>query len=150
LDELPFDHVLREFDEHIEDSEIALGKSHLERLHVEPVAGKHAAVISPSRVGGGTPAARVGAINDIVVNQRRGVNQLDDRAQTYGALSAIARVARGEKKEGRAQALSATTQKIAGDFGDRLVGRFILQPDFLFDLEEVVADQVKQFLCGQK
>ena len=42
LKQFAFDHLLREFDQHVENAEIALLHRDFERLHVEPVAGQHA------------------------------------------------------------------------------------------------------------
>ena len=78
------------------------------------------------------------------------MNQLDHGAETYGALSPISRVSSGKQQQCRTQALAAPAQKIAGDFRDRLKGGLILQPDFLLDLDKVVADQIENFPCGQK
>src|SRR5882724_769567 len=57
LQQLAFDHLLREFDEHVEDAEIALLHGNLESLHVEPVASQHAFRVAPLRVRGRTPTA---------------------------------------------------------------------------------------------
>jgi hypothetical protein len=86
LQQFAFDHLLRQFDEHVEDAEIALLHRDLEGLHVEPVAGQHAHRVAPLRVGGGTAAADLGFVDDVVVDQRRGVNDLDDGAQLDRAL----------------------------------------------------------------
>ena len=68
LDQFAFDHFLREIDQHIEDAEVALFESHLEGLHVEPVAGEHAAMIAPAGICRRTAAAGVGAVDHVVVN----------------------------------------------------------------------------------
>ena len=62
----------------------------LERLHIQPIASKHTTMISPARICGGAAATRVGAVDHIIVNQSRAVEQLDhcrqlDRATTVGA-----------------------------------------------------------------
>src|SRR3982751_5269856 len=76
LDEFAFDHFLREVDEDIEDSEVALFQSHLEGQHVQPVAGENAAVIAPARICRGTAASRVRRVDHIVVNEGGAVKQL--------------------------------------------------------------------------
>jgi hypothetical protein len=39
LQKLPFDHLLRERDEQVEDAEVALSQRSLKGLHIKPVAG---------------------------------------------------------------------------------------------------------------
>ena len=87
LDQFAFDHVLREIDQNVENAEIAFFECHLERLHVQPVAGQHAAMIAPTGIGRGAAAARVGAVDDIVVNQRGAVEQFHDGGEPDGATS---------------------------------------------------------------
>ena len=81
LQEFAFDHLLGEVDQGIEDGEVALCDGDLEGLHVEPVAGEDALGVAPLRVGGGAAAAGLGFVDDVVVHQRRGVDDLDDGAQ---------------------------------------------------------------------
>src|SRR5579864_1407030 len=78
LQQFALDHLLCEFDQGVENAEVSLLHSDLEGLHVKPVAGQHALRISPLRIGGGTAAASLRLIDNVVVNQRRGVNDLDD------------------------------------------------------------------------
>ena len=101
LQQFAFDHLLREFDEGVEDAEIALLHRDLEGLHVEPVAGQHALRIAPLRVGGGTAAAGLGFVDDVVVDQRGGVDDLDDRAQSDGALALVVEELGGEQQAAR-------------------------------------------------
>ena len=89
LNEFAFDHFLREVDQNVEDAEIAFFEGHLERLHVQPVAGENAAMIAPAGIGRRTAAAGVGAVDDVVVNQRGAVKQFDDRGETNGAGAAF-------------------------------------------------------------
>ena len=88
---------MRQVDEDIQNPEIALLERHLERLHVQPVPGEHTAVIAPSSVRGRTPAARAGAIDHVVVNQRGAVQQLNDRGETNGAAVHAPGIIRGKK-----------------------------------------------------
>ena len=87
LQQFALDHLLGEFDQRVENAEVALLHRDLEGLHVEPVAGQHALGISPVRVGRRAPAPGLGLVDDVVVHQRGGVNDLDHRAQPDGAPS---------------------------------------------------------------
>ena len=48
--------------------EIPFFESDLEGLHIEPIAGEHAAVIAPTSVGRGATTTGVGAIDNVVVD----------------------------------------------------------------------------------
>ena len=87
LQQFAFDHLLGQFDQRVEDAEVALLHRDLEGLHVEPVAGEHALGVAPLRVGRRTAAARLGFVDDVVVNERGGVDDLDHGAQPDGAAS---------------------------------------------------------------
>ena len=120
LQQFAFDHVLRQLNQNIENGKIPLAQRHFERLHVQPVAREHAHVIAPARIRRGTAAARVRAIDHVIVNQRGAVNHLDDRAQPNRALAAIAARARREQQQRRTQPLAAAFAQVAADFRDRL------------------------------
>src|SRR5438874_4170953 len=89
LQEFAFNHLLREFDEGVEDSEIALLHCDFECLHVKPVARENALRVSPLGVCRGTPSASLGLIDDVVVNERGSVNDFDDGPQLHCAASLV-------------------------------------------------------------
>src|SRR5581483_12411929 len=101
LQEFALDHLLREFDESVKNAEIALVHSDLERLHIEPVAGQHALRISPLRVGGRASPTSLGFVDDIVVNQRGGMDDFNYCTEADRAASFIVEQFRGEKEQGR-------------------------------------------------
>ena len=107
-------------------------------------------MIAPAGVSRRTAAARVGAINHVIVNQRGAVEKFDDSGKVYRALAIRTRVTVGEQKERRAQTLPSSAEKVAGDFADRLKGGGALAGKLLFDQNQVVADEVEDFLDGQK
>src|SRR5215831_13941952 len=150
LDQLAFYHLSREFDQNVEDAEVALFERHLERLHVEPVAREHAAVIAPAGVGRRPAAAGVGAVDHVIVDQRRAVQKLDHRRKMDGALPIGAGITVGKEQQGGSQALPSSAEKIAGDFADRLEGSRTLAGKLLFNQDQVIADKVEDFLDGQE
>ena len=81
LNQFAFDHFLRQINQDIEHMEIAFFQRDLERLHVQPIACQDAAMIAPAGIGGGAAAARIGAVNHIVMDQRSAVEQLHHRGQ---------------------------------------------------------------------
>ena len=145
LQQFALDHLLREFDQRVENAEIALLHRDLERLHVEPVAGQHALGISPLRVGRGTAAPRLGLVDDVVVNQRRGVNDLDHRAQPNRALPLVVEQLRGKQQQGRADALAAACAQIFADLGDGLDVRDRVAAELALHRDEVVPQQIEYF-----
>ena len=87
LQQFAFDHLLGQIDQRIQDAEVALLHRDFEGLHVKPVAGQHAFGIAPLRVGRGTAAPGLGFVDDVVVDQRRGVDDFHHRAQFDRAAS---------------------------------------------------------------
>jgi hypothetical protein len=150
LHELAFHHVLGEFNQHIEDLEIALSQRHLKRLHVQPVPCQDAAVIAPAGIGRGTPAAGIGAIDYVIVDQCGAVDQFYDGPQTDRASSPIARIPRRKKQQGRTQPLPPALQQITRDLRHRFDGRAILERKLLLDLDQVIANEIENFLRRQK
>src|SRR5208282_1018734 len=147
LEEFAFDQLLGQFDHHIQDAEIALLHGDLKGLHVEPIAGEDAHRVAPLRIGGGTAAADLGLVNNVVVDERGGVDDLDHRGQFYGAISLVAEKFRRKEQEGGTDALaSAGTQVLAylGDGGD--IGHCVAS-ELIFDRSNIVAQQVEDLFA---
>jgi hypothetical protein len=141
---------LREFDQNVEDLEVALREGHLKRLHVQPVACQHAPVVSPAGIRRGPPAARVGAVDHVVMDQRGAMDQLNNGAQPDRAASSVTRVPSRKQQQGWAQSLASALQQVARDFRHRLDGRAVLERKLLLDLDQVVTNEIKNFLRRQK
>ena len=124
-------------------------EGHAERLHVHPVAGQYAAMIAPAGIGRGTAAPRVGAVDHVIVDERRAVDQFHHGAQVNRAGSAVPGVSGREQQERRTQALAAATEQVAGDLGNGLAGGAGLAGDFLLDLRQVVAHQIEYLFDRQ-
>jgi hypothetical protein len=84
------------------------------------------------------------------VNQRGAVQEFYDGGQTNGAAIGAACVARREKQERGAQALSATAEQVRRDFRNRRKSSFALPREFLLDQREIVADQIKNLFDRQQ
>ena len=89
LQQFTFDHLLGQINQGVQNAEVAFLHGDFERLHVEPVAGQHALRVPPLRICGGTTAANLGFVNNVVVHQGGGVDDLDHRSETDSAATLI-------------------------------------------------------------
>ena len=143
LQQLALDHLLGEADEQIENAQVALFERHLEGLHVKPVAGQHAFFVAPGGVGRGAAAAGVGAVDDVVVDQRGGVHHLDHRAEADGALARVAEQMRGQQQQRRPDALAAALAQVFGDLSDGADAGGSVAAQLLLHRDEVLPQQLK-------
>ena len=118
LIELPFDHAQRDVAEQPDELERVLRERQRHRLDVEVVAEQDGDVVAPARVRRQPAAPHVGVVDDVVVHQRRGVDELDDRRVEHGAIAGVAAEARGHQQHGRAHALAAALLDVAAHLGD--------------------------------
>ena len=98
LQQFTLDQLLRQFDQYIENAKIAFLHRDLEGLHVKPIAGEHAHRVAPLRICGGTAPADLGFIDDVVVDERRGVDDLDDGSEFYRAFAFVTEQFGGEQQ----------------------------------------------------
>ena len=143
MQQLAFDHLLREFDQYVEDAEIALLHGDFEGLHVEPVAGEDAFRVAPLRVGGGASAAGLGLVDDVVVNECRGVNDFDDGGEFDRARTFVAEQFGRKQQKSGTDALAAAGAQVFTDFGDGGHVRDGILPELLLDGDNVVPEQVE-------
>ncbi len=149
LQQLAFDHLLGERDQQLEHAEVALFQRRTEGLHVEPVAGEDALGVAPGRVRRRAAAAGVGLVDDVVVDERRGVQHLDDGAEADAAWAGAAEGFGREQEQQRADAFAAACDEIPRDVGDDLDVGGGLAVEVLLDGREVVAEEVEDFGCGR-
>ena len=149
LDKLSFDHLLGEVGEQIEDVEVALLKRDLEGLHVEPVAGENALGVSPYGVGRGTAAADFGFVDDVIMNEGGGVDDLDDHAEADGSGSLVVKQLGGEQEEGRTQALTAALTQVFADLGNGLYVGNAVAAELAFDGLQVIPEKVENLFAGR-
>ena len=97
---------------------------HLERAGVEEVAHEHARLVTKDRVGRVLPATPIRGIHDVVVQQRCGVNELDDRCRSHMLLAFVAECVCGEQDDDRPEPLAAALHDVLGYLGHECdVGR---------------------------
>ena len=145
LQQFAFDHLLGQFDQSVENAEVALLHRDLEGLHVEPVAGQHALGVAPLRVGRGAAAPGLGLVDDVVVHQRRGVNDLDHRAQADGAAPLVVEQFRRKQQQRGTDALAAATAQIFANLGDGFDARDRVPPELALNGGQVFAQKLEEF-----
>ena len=133
LIELAFDHPQRDVAQQADDVERVLRQRHRHRLDVEEVAEQHRDVVAPPRVHGHAAAAHVGVVDDVVVHERRGVDELDHRGVEHGAIAAVAAQPRGHQQHRRTHALAAALLEVVADFGDEVDPRLDLAGELALD-----------------
>src|SRR5262249_23804115 len=150
LNQFAFDHLLGEINQDIENAEIALFERHLKRLHVQPIAGKHAAVISPARIRRRATAPRVRAVNHIIMNQRCTVQQFHHSSETNRSFSATPCVAVRKQQQCRPHPLSTSAQQVTRNFRHRLKRRGALSRELLLNKQQIFANKLENLFCRQK
>ena len=94
-------------------SDLAVRERHLHRLGVDPVPQEHRQVVPPEVVERALPAAQRRVIDDVVVDQRRRVDELDHRGVGDLLLAVVAEQAGGEQQQGGAHPLAAPLGDVA-------------------------------------
>jgi len=107
-------------------------------------------MIAPAGIGGGAAAAGVGAVDDVVVDQRGAVEELNYGGQANRTGAVFAGVAVAEEKQSGTQAFAAAAEEIAGDFGDGLESNGALPRELFLNENEIVADEIKDFFRGKQ
>ena len=102
----------------------SVGRDRLEHLVARQGPGRPAHEKLEKRVLlrrelGLAPAAQIGLVHDIVVQQRRGMDELDHRGKLDACVSPIAGRSGGEQQQGRAQSLPASRHDVLGDLANK-------------------------------
>lgn len=78
------------------------------------------------------------------------MQEFNDSSQADGAAIGAACMARGEKQERGAQALSPAAEQVGRDFRNRRKSSFALPRELFLDQNEIVADQIKNLFDRQQ
>ena len=81
------------------------------------------------------------------MDQGRGVDHLDDRAEADHALALIALRLGGEQQQRWADALAAALAQVVGDLGDGGDVRDGVAAELALDGAQIVPQQVEDFFC---
>src|SRR5207248_5740598 len=96
-------------------------------------------VVTPPRMDRQAAAPEIRIVDDVVVDQRRGVNELHHRRVQGAAVAAVARQARRHEQDGRPDALAAARADVLTDLRDEIDVRLEMPLEFAIDLVEVGA-----------
>jgi hypothetical protein len=86
LIDLALDDAQGDVAEQADDVQTILAERQRHRLEVEEIAEQDGDVIAPARVHGVPSAPQIGVVDDVVVHQRRGVDELDHRRIQHRAV----------------------------------------------------------------
>ena len=122
--------------------EAAILDHQFEAAREQEVADQHRGGIAPDDVGGALAAPQPGAVDDVVVEQGGGVDELDRGREPMVARARIIEQARARQGQHRAHPLAAAGDEMAGKLGDQ--GDLALHPleDDGVDMVEVGRDQL--------
>ena len=87
------------------------------------------------------PSPQLRIVDDVVVDERRGVNELDDRRVENGARAGVAAQPRRHQQHGRTHALAAALLDVVPDFGNDADLGLHLPLELAFDRFEIGADR---------
>ena len=110
------------------------------RLDVEVVAKQHRDVIAPLRVDRQPAAAHIRIVDDVVVDERRGMDKLHDRRVEHGAVAAVAAEPCRHQQHRGANPLSAARLNVLADAGNQINLRLDVPAEFRVDPLEVFTD----------
>src|SRR5438093_3014663 len=120
---------------------IVVPHEHRERLRVQVVTDEDGGVVAPLRVRRRPAAPQRRLVDDIVVNERRRVKQLDDAREAHAPRAAVAGQARAQQQKYRAKAFAPGARDVAAHLLDQGDGRAQLSTDLRLDKLQVGADQ---------
>ena len=143
LVELALDHLQRRVAEQPHDLERVLRQRHRHRADVEVVAEQHRDVAAPARVRGQPAAAGLGAVDDVVVDERGRVDELDDGRVEHRAIPGVAAEPGRQQQHGRPHALAAAHLDVLAHLRDELDARLEVTGELALDVRELVADRLE-------
>ena len=115
LQDLAFGDRVGGVGQHLHHPHVVRADHHLERARVKEVAHQDRRGVAESRVGRVAAAPQLRLVDDVVVQQRRGVDKLDHRGELEVGLAAISGGAGAQQQQRRAQPLAAPGDDVFRD-----------------------------------
>ena len=109
----------------------------------EAIAQQNAQRISPARVHGRLGAAPLGFVHDVVVHQRRDVNQFNNYGKIDMSGVDLAGRAAGQERNQRSQTFPMSPESVTDVTLDRRIKSGRLFDDSFYDLIEFWLDQLR-------
>ena len=126
----------------LEHLEAAVLDHQFEASREQEVADQHARGIAPDDVGGALAAPEARAVDDVVVEQGRGVDELDRGGELVVARAGIIEQPGAGQGQHRPHPLAAAGDQVAGELGDQGdVALHAIEDDGV-DMVEVGRDQL--------
>ena len=133
LQQLALNHHLGQVGENVEDAETALAQCDGEGLHVKPVTGQHADLVAPQLVRRRVAAAHLRAVDDIVMHQRCGMDDLHHGSHADRPVAMFPASAGRQQQQSRPESLSAAGAQVPADRGDHILAADGVQGYHLVD-----------------
>ena len=144
LEHLAFGDHRRGARQDLEDAQRSVGDHQLERSAEQEVADEDRRLVAPDRVGRVTAAPQIARVDDIVVQQGRGVDEFDCSGERDVPASSIAAQPGAAEGEHRPQPLAAARYDIAGELRDQRHRALHALDDQLVDPLQLIAKQPAQ------
>ena len=93
----------------------------------------------------GRPRRSLGLVNDVVVDERRRVDDLDHRSELDRAIALVAEQLGGEQQQRRTDSLSPAGAQVLANLRDRGDVRDRVTSELFFDRDNVVAQKIEDF-----
>ncbi len=132
--------------EDVERAHAAHLDHHAERLAEQEVADQHARLIAPQHAGGELAAAHLAVVDHVVMQQRRGVHELDRGGELHVAIALIGGEFGGGEGQHRAQPLAAGGDQMVRHLRDHRHLRAGARQDQRIDAFHVGADELDDAL----
>ena len=143
LVQLALDHPERDVAQQPHDVERVVRERHRHRLDVEIIPEQHRDVVAPPRVHGKPAAAQRGVVDDVVVDEGGGVDELDHRGVEDGPIAFIAAQTRRHQQDGRADPFAAARLDVLADGRDQRDLRLDVAGELAIDPLEIGADRLE-------
>src|SRR5690348_11852540 len=116
----------------------------MEGVREKIITEENAGLIAPQSAGGGHVPPHGGVVENIVVDERRGVNHLDDGAEAVMRGSDVAAGMRGQKEQRRPEAFALVVGEVSEQAFDAGAWRLERLGEDAFDFFEVAVDWSEQ------
>lgn len=105
--------------QHLHDAHVVDCHHHLEGPRIEEIADQHAGGVAKGGIGGIAPAPQRRFVDHIVVQQRGGMNELDDGSQFVMMTAPVIQRTGSEQDQGRSHAFAAAVDDVFGNLPDK-------------------------------